>query len=146
MILAGPRVLHVIGQDYRAFRWLASTNRHAIPTVAICVQSALTLLFVWTASFESILVFAGFTLGVSTFLTVAGVFVLRWRQPDLERPFRVTGYPLPPLIYLSVTGWTLGYILVQRPNEAWMGLTLLGAGGAFYWLSTRLPRKTATRG
>ena len=146
MILAGPRVLHVIGQDYRAFRWLASTNRHAIPTVAICVQSALTLLFVWTASFESILVFAGFTLGVSTFLTVAGVFVLRWRQPDLERPFRVTGYPLPPLIYLSVTGWTLGYILVQRPNEAWMGLTLLGAGGAFYWLSTRLPRRTATRG
>ena len=64
--------------------------------------------------------------------------MLRWRQPDLERPFRVTGYPLPPLVYLSVTGWTLGYILAERPNEGWMGLLLLAAGGAFYFFSKRL--------
>ena len=144
MILAGPRVLHVIGQDFRAFRWLAKTNEHEIPTVAICVQSALALLFIWTASFESILVFAGFTLGVSTFLTVTGVFVLRWRQPALERPFRVTGYPLPPLIYLLVTGWTLGYILVQRPEEGWMGLSLMTLGGVVYWLSSRGQRRRVT--
>ena len=95
--MAGPRVLQVIGQDFRAFRVLAKTNVHDVPYVAIAVQSLVTLIFILTASFESILVFAGFTLGLNTFFTVLGVFVLRRRRPELARPYRVPLYPLPPL-------------------------------------------------
>jgi len=90
-------------------------------------------------------VFAGFTLGVSTFLTVAGIFVLRWRQPDLERPFRVTGYPLPPLVYLSVTGWTLGYILKDRPEEGWMGVAIIVSGAIFYAATVLLGKRTSAK-
>ena len=137
MIMAGPRVLQVIGQDFRAFRVLAKTNAHGLPSVSVAAQSALALAFIWTASFESILVFAGFTLGLSTFLTVAGLFVLRLRRPALPRPYRLTAYPLPALAYLAITGWTLTHILKERPYEALMGLALAGAGAAFYWLSHR---------
>ena len=138
MILAGPRVMQVIGEDFPAFRALARTNREGLPTVAIAVQSLMALAFIWTASFESILVFAGFSLGLSTFITVAGVFVLRWRRPALARPYRVTSYPLPPLAYLAITGWTLFYILGERPQEAGLSLALIVAGAAFYWLSNRV--------
>lgn len=142
MILAGPRVLQVIGQDFIAFRWLAKLNADGVPAVAIGVQSILTLAFILSASFESILVFAGFTLGLNTFFTVLGVFVLRWRRPDLPRPYRTVLYPLPPLVFLSVTGWTLTYILMERPVEGLWGLAIVGSGGVFYlitrWVGDRI--------
>ena len=140
MIMAGPRVLQVIGEDFRAFRILARTNAHGLPSLAVATQSTLALAFIWTASFESILVFAGFTLGLSTFLTVAGVFVLRIRRPELPRPYRLTAFPLPALVYLAITGWTLAYILKERPHEALMGLALVVAGTAFYGLTRTFHR------
>ena len=140
MIMAGPRVLQVIGEDFSAFRMLSRTNSHGLPSVAVAAQSALALAFIWTASFESILVFAGFTLGLSTFLTVLGLFVLRIRRPGLPRPYRLTAYPLPALVYLAIAGWTLAYILLERPQESLMGLALIGAGAAFYGLTRMFER------
>jgi APA family basic amino acid/polyamine antiporter len=141
MIMAGPRVLQVIGQDYPAFRFLARESGDGVPVTAIVVQSVLALAFILTASFEAILVFAGFTLGVSTFFTVLGLFVLRIRQPDLPRPYRTVWYPAPPLVYLAITGWTLGYIIAHRPKEAWWGLAII-AGGALLYLLIRRARPT----
>ncbi|NIP13447.1 MAG: amino acid permease [Pseudomonadales bacterium] len=132
MIMAGPRVLQVIGEDHQAFKVLAKVNADGVPAVAVMVQAGLTLLFILTASFESILVFAGFTLGVSTFFTVLGIFVLRRRSPNLPRPYRVWGYPLPPLIFLAITGWTLTYILAQRPVEGLWGLGIIASGAILY--------------
>ena len=140
MVMAGPRVLQVIGEDFSIFQPLSRTNRHGVPAVAIYVQSALTLGFILSASFESILVFAGFTLGVSTFVTVLGLFVLRFTQPRLDRPYRVTGYPFTPLIFLAITGWTLVYIVLQRPEEGLWGLGIIAAGGLFYGISAKLRR------
>ncbi|MCY3622659.1 MAG: amino acid permease [Gammaproteobacteria bacterium] len=142
MTLAGPRVLLVIGQDFHALRFLARTNAHGVPVVAILLQSALAVILVLTATFESILVFAGFTLGVSTLCTVAGLFVLRWRRPELERPYRVPLYPLPPVAFLGLMGWTLAYLLMQRPKEGLAGVAILASGAAFYALSRRLSAGT----
>ena len=138
MTLAGPRVLLVIGQDFGALRFLARTNAHGVPVVAVALQAALAVTLVQTATFESILVFAGFTLGASTFFAVAGLFILRWRRPELERPYGVPLYPLPPLVFLGLMGWTLTYLLVQRPMEGLAGVAILASGGAFYVVSRRL--------
>jgi len=138
MTLAGPRVLKVIGEDFGALRFLARTNAHGVPVVAILGQSALAVTLVLTATFESILVFASFTLGVSTLCTVASVFVLRWRRPELVRPYRVPLYPLPPLVFLALMAWSLTYLLVQRPMEGLAGIGILALGGAFYVVSRRL--------
>lgn len=132
MVVAGPRVLHVIGEDYRPFRWLSKTNEDGIPITAILTQGALAIVFIVTASFESILVFSGFVLGLNSLLTVAGVFVLRWREPDLPRPYRVWAYPITPIVYLSLTVWTLTYLALDRPSEAGVAFALIAAGTAVY--------------
>ena len=135
MTIAGPRVLQVIGEDFPALRLLARSNRNGMPATAILVQSSLTILFILSSSFESVLVFAGFTLALNSFATVLGVFVLRYRQPDLARPYRTFMYPVPPLVYLALTGWTLYFVLMNRPVEGLFGLGIIAAGITFYFLS-----------
>lgn len=135
MTIAGPRVLQVIGEDFAALRLLARTNASGLPTTAIFVQSALTILFILSSNLESVLVFAGFTLALNSFATVLGIFVLRYRQPDLPRPYKTFLYPLPPLIYLALTGWTLYFVLLNRPVEGGFGLAIIVAGIVFYYVS-----------
>lgn len=135
MVLAGPRVLHSIGEDYAAFRLLQRTNERGIPSTAIYVQAALTLLFILTGSFETILVFSGFTMGLNTLLAAIGVFVFRRREPDVERPYRAWLYPVTPLVFVALTGWTLLYILRDRPLEAGLGLGLVVVGLGIYWVT-----------
>ncbi len=139
MIVAGPRVLHVIGEDYPTFRVLARTNADGIPATAILTQAGLAIFFIVTASFESILVFSGFVLGLNSLLTVAGVFVLRVREPDLARPYRTWGFPITPAIYLGLTAWTLTYLALDRPVEAGVALLLIVAGAVLYALTGRAP-------
>jgi len=139
MILAGPRVLSRIGQDYPRFAALARENQDGIPVTAIALQSGVALLFLWTASFEQILIFSGATMALNTFATVAGLFVLRWRQPLLKRPFRVSLYPVTPMVFLAITGWTLVYIVLQRPIEALISGLIIASGAVFYLLSRNTP-------
>ena len=140
MTMAGPRVLQVIGEDFSVFRFLSVLNRHGIPRRAIIFQSALAMGFVFSSSFESVLVFSGFSLALNNFFTVLGVFVLRHRQPDLKRPYRTWLFPLPPLIFLCISGWTLSYILLERPQEALASLTIVAVGAVMYLISSRLGR------
>ena len=135
MTLAGPRVIQVMGEDFPALKRLGKTNKDGIPSTAIFLQSSLALLFIFSSTFESILVFAGFTLALNSFATVLGIFVLRWQQPDLPRPYRTFLYPLPPLIYLALTGWTLWFVLVSRPAEGLFGIGIIATGFIFYFLS-----------
>lgn len=134
MLLAGPRVLQVMGEDHRLFKWFSLTNRDGIPVKAIYFQGALTLFFVLTSSFDSILIFSGFTLGVNSFFTVIGVFILRYTQPDLQRPYKIRFFPWPPLVFLTLILWTLVYIAYHRPEEALWGFLIIVSGVVFYVL------------
>jgi len=142
MTIAGPRVLQVIGEDFSIFKLLAKTNKDGIPARAIWFQTSLALIFILTSSFESILIFSGFALAINNFFAVAGIFVLRWRQPDLERPYKTWLYPFPPLIYLSITIWTLGYLLINRSTEALASLAIIAFGVLFYFLSVKIEKNT----
>ena len=137
MVIAGPRALQVIGQDFHALHYLARENRHGIPSVAIVLQTVITSILVVTSTFQAILVFASFTLALNTLLAVLGVAVLRARNPDLERPFRVPWYPWPMVVYVAITLWTLIFVLWERPVEALVGGALIGAGWLFYLVSKR---------
>jgi APA family basic amino acid/polyamine antiporter len=95
-------------------------------------QGVLATLFIVTASFEAILVFSGFVLGLNSLVTVAGLFVLRVREPDLDRPYRAWAYPVTPAIYLGLTLWTLTYLALDRPAEAGVAALVIGAGILLY--------------
>jgi len=140
MTIAGPRVLQVIGEDYALFGKLARKNEDGIPALAIYVQSAVALVFVLVSSFQSILFFSGFVLSLNTMGTVIGAFVLRWRQPDLPRPYRMWLYPLPALIFLALTLWSLVYIARSQPKEALLAAALIAVGATVYLLARRSGR------
>ena len=138
MIMAGPRVLQVIGEDYSVFRFLSVINKRGVPTRAIVSQSLLTIFFISTATFESILVFSGFILGVNSLFAVLGVFVLRHRESKAEPSgYKTWGYPLTPLIYIAITLWTLIFISLNRPMEAGMGFIVVVMGLILYFISKR---------
>lgn len=144
MMIAGPRVLQVMGEDFHALRLPARTNKDGVPSIAVYIQAALAIAFILTASFESVLLFAGFTLALNSFVTVLGVFVLRLRQPELHRPYKTFLYPLPPLIYLGLTGWTLWFVLLNRPVEGLFGLGVIGSGLVVYYLLRDIVTTDAT--
>ena len=104
----------------------------ALEQNALLMQAAITLGFIYTATFQQVLLYAGFTLNLITALTVTGVFVLRRREPDIERPYRTWGYPWPPIIFLVVSAWSLGFMLVTRPAESLAGLATLMLGLVIY--------------
>ena len=134
MIIAGPRVLRAIGEDYPLFGALGRTNKAGVPSIAIYVQAGVAVFFIISSSFQSILIFSGFLLALNSFLAVAGLFVLRVREPDLRRPYRVTLFPFTPLVYLALTGWTLVYVVIDRPVEAALASGLILAGIGVYFL------------
>jgi APA family basic amino acid/polyamine antiporter len=129
MILAGPRILQVIGEDVAPLRFLALRSRRGVPVRAIALQQGLALAFIATDSFEGVLTYAGFTLNLCALLTVLGVIRLRRRAPDLPRPFRVPLYPLPPLLFAGVSTVSLVLVLWERPWAVLASLLTLGAGG-----------------
>lgn len=143
MTMAGPRVIQVIGEDFPVLSLFAKKNKNGIPAIAIYLQSAIALLFIFSSTFESVLVFSGFTLALSSFTTVLGIFVLRWRQPDLPRPYKTFLYPLPPLVYLALTGWTLTFVLLSRPVEGLFGLGIIALGLVFYFISSTKSKSKA---
>ena len=140
MIFAGPRIVQTMGEDLPALRWLAPRSRAGIPVRALLLQTVITLAFVRWPSFKEVLVYAGFILNLFTFLTVLGVFVLRVRRPDLPRPYRAWGYPVTPLLFLGLSGWTLAFILRDKPTESLYGLATLGLGLLVYFVALRPAR------
>jgi basic amino acid/polyamine antiporter, APA family len=132
MIFVGPRIVQVMGEDYRLLRPLSFRSDKGIPVYAVLVQAAITLTFIFTSTFQQVLLYAGFTLNLITAVTVAGVFVLRRREPDIERPYRTWGYPWPPIVFLGLSAWSLIYMLLVEPKESLAGLGTLGAGLVLY--------------
>ena len=137
MTIAGPRVLQVIGEDFKVLNILSIKREDGIPSTAIYIQSLIAIIFILSSSFESILVFAGFTLALNSFVTVIAVFVLRSKQPNLPRPYKTFGYPFTPLIYLALTGWTLYFVIINRPIEVLFSLGIILSGLIFYYFSNR---------
>lgn len=133
MTWAGPRVSQAIGRDIPAFGFLQKTSPGGVPRRALFIQTLVALVFLATATFETVLIYAQFALVACSFLTVLGIFVLRRRQPDAGRHFRCWGYPITPLVYLAVTGFALIYTATEKPWEAIAGALTLALGLFLYF-------------
>jgi APA family basic amino acid/polyamine antiporter len=132
MVFLGPRITQAMGEDVPALSWFAITNEEGIPVYSVVFQAAVALAFIYTSTFEQVLIYAGFTLTLITSLTVAGVFVLRFTEPDLERPYKTWGYPLTPLVFLALNAWILVYVFIDKPTESLIGLAIVAVGGGIY--------------
>jgi APA family basic amino acid/polyamine antiporter len=111
------------------FRALGRTNARGAPTLAVLLQGVLAAAGVATATFEPLLIYAGFTLSLSASATVAGAFVLRRREPDAARPHRALAWPWSGLAFLASSAFMAVFAARERPLESLAGLATLAAGG-----------------
>jgi len=126
MVLAGPRVLQVMGEDLPSLAPLAKRTRRGAPLRAILLQQGLALAFVATGSFAGVLSYAGFTLTLFALLTVAGVPLLRYREPTLHRPYRTWGHPWTELLFIALSTVSLWFVVRERPLAAAGALVTIG--------------------
>ncbi len=107
------------------------------PVTAIVVFGLIASAFALAGTYQEILTYVGFVGQLFMLLTVLGVIVLRWREPNLPRPFRVPLYPWVPLIYIAILIWYLGNLLVARLESSLVGIGIVAAGLLFYWYWSR---------
>jgi basic amino acid/polyamine antiporter, APA family len=136
--LTSPRVYFAQARDGLFFRKFGEIHPHyQTPGFAIVAQGAWAIVLLLSGSYETLLDYAMFALWLSYGLMVAGVIVLRRREPDLPRPYRMWGYPVTPVLFLGVTAWFLINMLRTRPIPSIAGLLLIATGIPVYFVWTR---------
>ena len=134
MIWIGPRVVRAMGDRHpiwKSFGKLTGPSR--LPLRATWLQGGISLFLVATASFEQVLLYSGFVLQLFTFLAVGGLLWLRFRGGGAADGYSSPLYPLPQLLFLGFSGWSMGYLLVNQPVESLLGLLNVVAGLAAYY-------------
>ncbi len=137
MILAGPRVMKSMGTDIKGLKFFAVSNKNNVPYVAIIFQSIIAITLVLTSSFQSLITYVGFTLNLFTFLTVLGIFILRYKHRHLVTSYKTFLYPVTPLLFLSIILFILTYIMIEKPVESLYGLGTVVLGLLLYFLTNK---------
>lgn len=137
MILAGPRVMHAMGNDIPQLKIFSTSNKNNVPYVAVIFQSVISIVLVLTSSFESLITYVGFTLNLFTFLTVFGIFILRAKHKDIQTAYKTPLYPIPPILFLLISGWILFFIFKNKTMESLFGLGTVAFGFLVYWISEK---------
>ena len=134
--LSGSRVYLAMAQDGVFFRSMAEIHpKWRTPAFSLIGQGIWAAVLTMSGRYDQLYTYVIFGMVLSYTLTVIGLFVLRWKRPDVPRPYRCTGYPWLPAIYVIVgVAWTLNTI-IERPTEAFWGATIVLAGvpGYLYW-------------
>jgi APA family basic amino acid/polyamine antiporter len=134
-VLIGPRVVFAMAQAGQFPAFAARLTRTAgTPAVATALQVGVALVLLWTGSFESLIVYAGVGLSIFSMFAISSIYILRWKRPDLPRPFRTPGYPVTPAIYLFLTILLTVAIFYERPWVSLFALLSILAGIPFYYI------------
>lgn len=134
-VFLGPRVSKELGEDMRAFRILAKTNGKGIPLNAYIFSTVLSLVFIYSSTFEQVLLYTSFLLISITTITVAGIFVLRYQGKVQSDGYRAWGYPFTPLLFILVSLWTLIFVAVQQPFESSVSIGIFLLGVVLYFVT-----------
>jgi APA family basic amino acid/polyamine antiporter len=135
MAWIGPRITKRMAEDLPKLRLLGKTSAKGTPYAASILQLAIITLLVATGTFQTVLIYTQFSLLLCSFLTVLGLIVLRIREPGLERPYKVWGYPVTPIVFLAVTLHMMVYVIHDKPTESLLGLLTVIAGLIVYFLA-----------
>lgn len=133
-IMMSARILYAMARDGLFFKKAASVHSvHKTPDFAIFVQAIWSILLIWSGSFDQLtdmLVFASFIYYGATAL---GVIILRIKHPEIERKYKVWGYPIVPAFFVLFCVMLLVVTIFNQPKEALMGIGLIASGIPFYW-------------
>ncbi|MCC6590516.1 MAG: amino acid permease [Bryobacterales bacterium] len=143
-ILSGSRVPYAMSRDGLFFRALGHVHaNYHTPAASILALSAWSALLVLSGRYEQLFTYVIFASWILYALATASVIVLRFKRPDLPRPYRTVGYPVVPILFVLVAVALLGNTLIESPRESILGLLLIFAGIPFYvyWKRSAAVRK-----
>ena len=132
-LLSYPRIPFALARDGYLVRHISTVNRWSrAPANAIVLVGVLASLYALTGSYSEILVFVSFVSHFFISLAVLAVIILRVKEPNLPRPYRVWGYPFTPIAFLMVSAIYLGNLLVTRTLVVSAGIAMVLAGLPLY--------------
>jgi basic amino acid/polyamine antiporter, APA family len=144
--LSGARVYLAMAQDGVFFKRMAAIHPEwRTPAFSLIGQGIWAGILTLSGRYDQLYTYVIYGMVLSYTLTVIGLFILRWKRPEIPRPYRCAGYPWAPAIYVLIgTTWTLNTI-ITRPAEAFWGtaLVLVGVPGYLYWKRKRRPSPAA---
>lgn len=140
-VITGPRIYYAMAKDGLFPAIAGRVGKGGVPIYAMIAQSALAVVILFVTDFENIYQYASVGVSIFALLFIAAVYVLRRRQPDLPRPFRVPGYPITPGLFLVVIGFMTIFAFKQWPTPSIVCLTSILAGIPIYYLWSALVQR-----
>ncbi len=137
MILAGARVYYTMANDNLFFRKAGTLNNNDVPGWSLWIQFFMAAALCLSGKYGDLLNMVSFVVVLFYILTIAGIFVLRRKYPDAERPYKAFGYPILPIIYIILAAAFCYLLLRYKPDFAVWGLALALAGIPLYFIVAR---------
>ncbi len=147
LILAGSRVAYAMAKDGLFFRATGKLNNKGVPGTALIFQGMWIVILILLRTrkpdgsygnlYSNLLDYVVFAALLFYVLTIGGIFLLRWKRPNAERPYKAFGYPVLPLLYIVAATGIMVVLLLYQTQTAGMGMLIVLLGVPVYWLWSR---------
>jgi APA family basic amino acid/polyamine antiporter len=137
LILAGARVYYTMAKDGLFFKKAGTLNKNAVPAWALWAQCIVASLLCLSGKYGDLLDMVSFIVVIFYILTIIGIFILRKKRPEMERPYKAFGYPFLPAIYILMGTCFCVLLIIYKPNFTWPGLIITLIGIPLYYIALR---------
>lgn len=141
LILAGARVYYTMAKDGLFFKNVGTLNKHAVPQVALWIQCIAASLWSLSGKYGDLLDMISFVVVLFYILTIVGIFILRKKMPDAERPYKAFGYPVLPVLYILMGLAFCILLIIYKPQFTWPGLIIVLIGIPLYYIAVATQKK-----
>ena len=137
LILAGARVYYTMAKDQLFFKKAGTLNKNIVPEWALWIQCGLACILCLSGRYGDLLDMVSFMVVIFYVLTIAGIFILRKKYPDADRPYKAFGYPVLPIIYMVMGVSFCILLIIYKPQFTWPGLIITLIGIPLYYIAVR---------
>ncbi|MFN8325826.1 MAG: amino acid permease [Flavobacteriaceae bacterium] len=134
LVLAGGRLFYAMSKEGLFFKSAGELNKHDVPAKALWVQCIWACVLCVSGKYGDLLTYATFASLLFYMLTIYGIFILRKKEPNAERPYKAFGYPIIPALYIFVTGLICLALLIYDTKNSGSGLIIVAIGLIVYYL------------
>lgn len=135
LILAGARVYYTMAKDGLFFKKAGTLNKNAVPQWALWSQAVVASLLCLSGGYNDLLDMIAFVVVLFYALTILGIFVLRKKRPDIDRPYKAFAYPVLPAIYIVLAITFCIFLIIMKPKFAGIGLGIVLVGIPLYFIA-----------
>jgi APA family basic amino acid/polyamine antiporter len=142
LILAGARVYYTMAKDGLFFKPASNLNKFAVPQWALWFQCLIACAWSVSGKYGQLLDMISFVVVIFYVMTILGIFILRKKRPDAERPYKSFGYPVLPALYIIMGVAFCALLIVYKPQFTWPGLIIALVGIPLYYIAVATRKKT----